>query len=306
MRSDLMDKTSVNVNVKSLLAPWLVRHCAWSLTRFAIGADGQTAFKRQRGNDSVGKTACFCEAFCYRIPLRLQTKMEARWEADGVFLGNLDLSFEDCRDTQRNRHDTIIQTDDEDLQWNPKTLRMFAGVPWNPRGITTDALGGIRKRYITRTLVQAHGATDGCLACQGDGQVHVPRCRKRFEDICDQDKQPGQPREVVQQDAAEQVVPGDLRVQIEQESQQQQRHTSVPEPSAQPSSSSYEELMQVSTTPRRAKNPDDENEMRTVRPRLDMSALINELCERNVPEIDWEKFAMDNSSVYDRNWMRNR
>ena len=57
--------------------------------------------------------------------------------------------------------------------------------------------------------------------------------------------------------------------------------------------------MQVSTTPRRARNPDDENEMRTVRPRLDMSALINELCERDVPEIDWEKQAMDNSSVYD-------
>ena len=39
--------------------------------------------------------------------------------------------------------------------------------------------------------------------------------------------------------------------------------------------------------------------MRTVRPRLDMSALINELCERDVPGIDWEKLAMDNSSVHD-------
>ena len=98
---------------------------------------------------------------------------------------------------------------------------MSVGVPWNPRGITTDAPGGIRKRYITRALVQAHGATDGCPACPGEGQVHVPRCRKRFEDIFDQEKQPGQPREVVQQDAAEQVVPGDQRVQMEQESQQQ-------------------------------------------------------------------------------------
>ena len=44
--------------------------------------------------------------------------------------------------------------------------------------------------------------------------------------------------------------------------------------------------MQVSTTPRRARNHDNECEMRTVRPRLDMSALINELCERDVPEIN--------------------
>ena len=174
---------------------------------------------------------------------------------------------------------------------------MFVGVPWNPRGITTDAPGGIRKRYITRALVQAQEATDGFRACQGDGQVHVPWCRKRFEDIFDQEKKPGQPRDVVQHDAAEQVVLGDQRVQMEQEPQQQ--HASVPELNAQPSSSSYEEPMQVSTTQRRARNPDDENEMRTVRPRLDMSALINELCKRDVPEIDWEKLATDNSSVYD-------
>ena len=84
------------------------------------------------------------------------------------------------------------------------------------------------------------------------------------------------PREEVLQDgpvhAAEQVVSGDQRVQMEREPQQQ--HASVPEPSAQPSSSRYEEPMQVSTTPRRARNPDDENETRTVRPRLEMSALI--------------------------------
>ena len=76
---------------------------------------------------------------------------------------------------------------------------MFVGVPWNPRGIVTDSPGGIRKRYTTRALVQAHGATDGCAACHGDAQVNVPRCRKRFEDIFEREKQPGQPRDVVQQ-----------------------------------------------------------------------------------------------------------
>ena len=32
MRSDLMQKTGANVNVKSPLVPWLARRCAWSLT----------------------------------------------------------------------------------------------------------------------------------------------------------------------------------------------------------------------------------------------------------------------------------
>ena len=308
MRSDLMEKTGVNVNVKSLLAPWLVRHCAWSLTRFAIGADGQTAFKRHCGKDCVGETACFGEAICHRIPLRIQTKMEPRWEADGVFLGKLDLSDEVIVGTPKGIETTrSFRRMTEDRQWNPETLRMFVGVPWNPRGITTDAPGGIRKRYITRALVQAHGATDRCPACQGDGQVHVPRCRKRFEDIFDQEKQPGQhvrwyrkTGQVMRLNKSCQVISvhsanGDKN----RQQQRQQQHASVPEPSAQPSSSSYEEPMQVSTTPRRARNPDDESEMRTVRPRLDMSALINELCERDVPEIDWEKLAVDNSSVND-------
>ena len=35
-------------------------------------------------------------------------------------------------------------------------------VPWNARGLISDSLGGIRKRYIKRSLVQEHGATHGC------------------------------------------------------------------------------------------------------------------------------------------------
>ena len=103
-----------------------------------------------------------------------------------VFLGKLDLSDEVIVGTPKGIKTTrSFRRMTEDRQCNPETLRMFVGVPWNPRGITTNAPGGIRKRYITRALVQAHGATDGCLACQGDGQVHVPRCRKLFEDIFD-------------------------------------------------------------------------------------------------------------------------
>ena len=40
---------------------------------------------------TAGETACFGEAICYRIPLRIQTKVETRWEADG---GKLALSDE--------------------------------------------------------------------------------------------------------------------------------------------------------------------------------------------------------------------
>ena len=303
MRSDLMQKTGVNVNVKSLLAPCMVRHCAWSLTRFASGADGQTAFKRQRGKDYVGETACFGEAICHRIPLRTQTKMEPRWEADGVFLGKLDLSDEVIVGIPKGTETTrSFRRMTEDRQWNPETLRMFVAVPWNPRGISNDAPGGTRKRHITRALVQTHGATDGCPACQGDGPVHVPRCQNRLEDIFDQERN-SQVNHVRWYSKTGQVMRLNKSCQVfsvckwskNRNNNMHQSQSTV----HSPSSSSHEEPMQGSTTPRRARNPGDESEMRTVRPRLDMSALINELCERDVPEIDWEKLALDSSSVYD-------
>ena len=127
MRSELMEKTGVNVNVKSLLAPWLVRHCAWSLTRFAIGADGQTVFKHQCCKNYVGEKASFGEAICYRIPLRIQIKMGPRWAADGVFFGKLDLSDEVIVSTPKGIETTrSFRRMTEDRQWNPGTLS-----PWH-------------------------------------------------------------------------------------------------------------------------------------------------------------------------------
>ena len=55
----------------------------------------------------------------------------------------------------------------------------------------------------------------------------------------------------------------------------------------------------MNTTPRRARIPEEDNDMRTVHTRLVMSALISVLCERDVLEIDWEELAADNDTVYD-------
>ena len=182
----------------------------------------------------------------------------------------------------------------------PKALKRH-GVPWNPRGLT-DPPGRIRKRYIARSLVQGLGATDGCAPCQGDSQVHVPRCRKRFDDIFDGEKESGQPLALVRQEELGRVAEGAMPVaqlaQVVQEPKQQR--AIIPEPIAippQPFSSSHED-------PRRARIPEDEDDAKTVRPRWDMSALIRELCERDVPGIDWAKVGENNSSVFDIYWMK--
>ena len=80
MRFDPIDKTAVRVIVKSLLEPWLVKHCACSFTMFTIGVAELTMFKRQCGKDHNGE----------KESVRCQAKMESQWEADLMFLGKLD------------------------------------------------------------------------------------------------------------------------------------------------------------------------------------------------------------------------
>ena len=161
MRSDGKDKCD-----RQFLAPLFVKHYAWSLAKFAIGADGETA--------------CFGEL----LPNPSQTKMEPRWEADGVFLGKLDLSDEVIVGTPK-----LIETTRSVRRMTEKSLvesKDYAYVFWStmePAWHLHWRTWRSRKRYITRALVHTHGATDGCPACQDDGQIHVPKCR---EDIFDQ------------------------------------------------------------------------------------------------------------------------
>ena len=79
-----------------------------------------------------------------------------------------------------------------------------------------------------------------------------------------------------------------------QQSAMIQAATDIP----QQSSSSYEDPTQVNTSPGRARIPEDEEDTRTVRPRLDLSALICEMCQRDVPDIDREKLGKDSSYLF--------
>ena len=70
----------------------------------------------------------------------------------------------------------------------------------------------------------------------------------------------------------------------------QSQHASILEhgvTAQQSLSSSLKNSIQVDTPPRRARMPEDV--VATVRPRLEMCAMISVLCKRDVPEIDWKK-----------------
>ncbi len=109
-------------------------------------------------------------------------------------MGKTDNSDEPIIGTPRGIEQTrSFRKREQGERWNQEAIRMFVGAPWNPRGMVADAPGGTRRRYITKALVLQHGATEGCVACTGDSQVHIPCGRKRFDDIFDAAKQPGEP-----------------------------------------------------------------------------------------------------------------
>ena len=58
---------------------WLVRHAAWTLTRYAIKADGQLSFFKLMSKDYHGVISKFSELVRFRIPAK-QPKLAEQWK----------------------------------------------------------------------------------------------------------------------------------------------------------------------------------------------------------------------------------
>ncbi|CAK0831695.1 unnamed protein product [Prorocentrum cordatum] len=272
----------------------------------------QPNYLRMKGKEYKGDVAEIGESVNYRLPMRTQMKLDARWESDGVFLGKLDLSDEVIVGTPKGI-ETVRSTrrKDDEHRWNAEAIRMFVGVPWNPRVLVADAPGGTRRKYITRALIAKYGATDGCPGCAGDSQVHVPRCRLRFEKIFESEKSPGEPRAVAPREEEPTAPSGPA----------QQAPRGVPPPAAAAvgagsASGARPEPMaiegqfgphgdEVVTTPRTSprgvvdvigtpsrrlrEGADSSDEAMAKRAREVMSIMELEVCEESEIEIEWDR-----------------
>jgi hypothetical protein len=312
LKSDFEQKTGVLITAKSMMTPWLVRHAAWLITRFSIGADGVTAYRRLRGKDYRSEIAEIGENVSYRIANRTQAKLDTRWESDGVFLGKTDNSDEAIIGTPRGIELVrSFRKREQAERWSADAVRMFVGVPWNPRGVVADGPGGVRRKYVTRALVVKHGATEGCPGCAGDSQVHIARCRKRFEEIFDAEKKPGEPYDRVP------VEPGAVRPAASSAAAAAASPVDsaiVPVAPAAPlgAAAAAAAPMQIDvadgsmdfqpvphgnvapTTPLGA--PPGAKRRRGV---VGDDEMIGAVCELEYPDIDWEQLGTDTDTTYD-------
>ena len=58
----LREKAKMEITTESPLLPWLVRHCGWILSRYAVRADGRTGYSRLKGREYTSGIAVLGEA----------------------------------------------------------------------------------------------------------------------------------------------------------------------------------------------------------------------------------------------------
>ena len=93
-RIHLREKAKMEIATESPLLPWLVRHCGWILSRYAVGADGRTGYSRLKEREYTPGIVIFGEAIWYKLPQTADiTKLNDRWRT-AIWLGKSDRSDE--------------------------------------------------------------------------------------------------------------------------------------------------------------------------------------------------------------------
>ena len=173
----------------SILIAWLIRHAAWSLTKFQVKNDGRTAFVRVFGKAYTSQVLPFGARVMYKY-----TSVPNR--QSGSEMGPWNLGWQGANDRRTHHsHGQMVQKARSlhrvplEERFVVSELKKVRGLPWNGRAENLKAtivtqqdqgLSGHRRVYLTTKVVARHGATPGCSGCVGLGP-HTEACRVRLE-----------------------------------------------------------------------------------------------------------------------------
>ena len=87
MNKALCGLGKMEITTESPLLPWLVRHCGWILSRYAVRANGRTGYSRLKRLEYTSGIAIVGEAICYRLSKTADLmKLDDRWRT-AIWLG---------------------------------------------------------------------------------------------------------------------------------------------------------------------------------------------------------------------------
>ena len=178
-----------NAASDSILLAWVVRHAAWSLTRYQVRSDGRTSHVRIFGKAYSGEVLPFGERVLYKFTAAPTGNVDQKW-AHGIWVGKAPLTDEHLILTENGvKKARSVRRVPVDLRCAMSELKKVKGLPWNGAAENLQAPiisqqdqgpSGHRRLYLTRAIVQKYGATSGCSGCMGLGP-HIEACRASLE-----------------------------------------------------------------------------------------------------------------------------
>eukprot|EP00971_Amphidinium_carterae_P137638 2727858-Amphidinium_carterae.2 len=190
MRLAAETRYPIEVTPGHVLAPWLVKHAGFLLDVCQLKADGRTSFERRTGKPDKHELYEFAECLLYKVTSERRGKMEPRWE-QGLYVGRVTGSHEAVLltpDGVARAH--ALRRQEATQQFNLEFLMACKGTPWNPSGrengdvvLAGPSYAAKREKrlYITRMMIEEHGATPGYKACRERSGPHTTACRTRYE-----------------------------------------------------------------------------------------------------------------------------
>eukprot|EP00971_Amphidinium_carterae_P283385 5625998-Amphidinium_carterae.1 len=212
----LEERLKHGVSVKHKVFPWIVEHAADVLTKYVIGKDGMSAYRRLKGKNYRGVVYEFGQRVLYRISGKPQgSSMMPRW-LSGIWLGKRFASDENILATERGHvvRARGVRSISQDHLYDETLLEKVVGVPWNTDGQGEEEEEAVRvlplplpelppqaesewnrapkAPRIRREHLVRLGYTPTCPKCRAIARndrtqptlAHTPQCRKRvYEDL---------------------------------------------------------------------------------------------------------------------------
>ena len=179
------EKIKTKIDVRSNLWYWLVEHSADIFSRYKVGLDGVTPYKRINGRESIAPIASFGEKVYYHITKRekqFKDNVDPSWK-EGIFLGMIFMSSEYIIGTTEGvirSHSMKRMTDEQ--SWDRDALENLKGIPWRPDPLRHD--------HKIPTMIRHNGESG-----RGDGQEEERGTAIDDEDVEEVDvHEPNAPR----------------------------------------------------------------------------------------------------------------
>ena len=131
MRSDLESSYQNRIPRDHPAIVWLVKHASDTMSRYEMGSDGMTPYRRIKGKPFNARICKFGECVWYLRPKsKGREKADTRW-AEGVWLGIRDISGEHIIGTQDGVVKVrMVRRRPEDQQWKWSEFQKMRGLPW--------------------------------------------------------------------------------------------------------------------------------------------------------------------------------